>query len=538
VNFIDFIKKESVVSPTSVIIMSSISGIANATVLFIINSVALEASHEELKFKYMMMFISAFLIFVICKNYSLTHASIVIEKLLAKVRLRILDKSRKAGFKQIEDIGMAEIHTKLTHDTSTISEAALIAVGVCQYAIMLIICSIYIAWLSMAAFLGATALLSLATLYFNRKRKEAYALLSHASAVQAQLFNKINGIFLGFKELKINRKRNDAYFKDVEKSTLKSEELMINTQLKFVSIMLLSEITFFALLASMVFIVPRLGPQYSALVPQLVTSMLFIMGPIVTIIVSLPMITRANLAISEIYRLEEQLDSAGEPENSSTGRQFDFQEISLENIMFCYKDQYQNPIFSLENINLNIKRGELLFVVGGNGSGKSTVLKILTGLYYPDKGNLRLNGQLIDRSNYQAYRELFSIIFTDFHLFEKLYGLDKIDHGKIEDYLKEMELEEKTGFEDNGFTNIQLSTGQKKRLAMIVALLFDSQIYVFDELAADQDPEFRHYFYEILLKELQKKGKTIIVVSHDDRFFHVADRVIKMDYGKFSKGAQ
>lgn len=516
--------------------MSSIAGIANAIILFIINSVAMNASQSDLKFKYLMLFATAFLIFVICKNYSLTHASIIIEKLLAKVRLRILDKSRKTDLKQIEDIGMAEIHTKLTHNTATISEAVLIAVGVCQYAIMLVICSIYIAWLSMAAFLGAAALLGLATLYFNKKRKQAYEYLSQASAVQAQVFNKINGIFLGFKELKINQKRNNAYFKDVEKSTRKSEELMINTQLKFVSIMLISEITFFTLLAAMAFLVPRFGPQYSALVPQLITSMLFIMGPIVTIVVSMPMITRANLAISGIYELEQQLDSADEQENNTGDTTFDFQEISLENIMFSYKDQYQNTLFSLDNINLNIKKGELLFVVGGNGSGKSTVLKILTGLYYPEKGNLRLNGKLIDRSNYQAYRELFSIIFTDFYLFEKLYGIDDVDPDKVRYYLKKMELEEKTRFEDNGFSNIQLSTGQKKRLAVITALLFDSQIYVFDELAADQDPEFRRYFYEILLKDLQKKGKTIIVVSHDDRFFHVADRVIKMDYGKFSKG--
>jgi putative ATP-binding cassette transporter len=101
-----------------------------------------------------------------------------------------------------------------------------------------------------------------------------------------------------------------------------------------------------------------------------------------------------------------------------------------------------------------------------------------------------------------------------------------------------MELEDKTSFDKDRFTNSKLSTGQMKRLAMITALLFDSEIYVFDELAADQAPEFRKYFYEIILKELQKQGKTIIVVSHDDRYFHVADRVIKMEYGKFSKGSE
>jgi len=531
-------KKESVVSATPVIFMSTIAGIANATILFIINSVAMNTSRGDLQFKFLLLFVVAFLIFLICKNYSLTHASVIIEKILAKVRLRVIDKSRHADLKKIEDIGMAEIHTKLTHNANTISETALMIVTACQNIIMLFVCSLYIAWISLPAFLGSAAILTLAIFYFEKKRKEAYFFLAQASAVQAQVFTKINGIFLGFKELKINRKRNNAYFEDVKIAAKKSEDLMVSTQLKFVTIMLISEITFFSLLAALVFLLPRFGDQYSVLVPRLVTSMLFIMGPIVTLVSAIPMVTRANIAISEIYELEEQLDSVDDNRDITIPAKIEFQEICLENILFSYKDQYQNTLFSLDNINLNIKKGELIFVVGGNGSGKSTVMKILTGLYYPESGHIKLNNRVIDHSNYQSYRELFSIIFTDFHLFDKLYGLDLIDPDKIQYYLEKMELEEKTTYGENGFTNIHLSTGQKKRLAMITALLFDSQIYVFDELAADQAPEFRKYFYEILLKELQAKGKTIIVVSHDDRFFHVADRVIRMDYGKFSKGSK
>lgn len=80
-----------------------------------------------------------------------------------------------------------------------------------------------------------------------------------------------------------------------------------------------------------------------------------------------------------------------------------------------------------------------------------------------------------------------------------------------------------------------MSTGQKKRLAYIASVLEDKQIYVFDEWAADQDPEFRKYFYEVLLQDLKQKGKTIIAVSHDDRYFSAADKVIKLEYGSISK---
>ena len=138
----------------------------------------------------------------------------------------------------------------------------------------------------------------------------------------------------------------------------------------------------------------------------------------------------------------------------------------------------------------------------------------------------------IDSSNYQQYRELFSIILTDFYLFKKLYGLGEIDAKKMKELLKEMGLFNKTKFIDNAFTNRNLSTGQKKRLALINTILEDKDIYVFDEWAADQDPTFRKYFYEVILKDLKADGKTIIAVTHDDHYFHVADRVIKMEYGE------
>jgi len=518
--------------------MSSIAGMANAAILFIINSVAMNSSAKDLNFKFLMLFVLAFIIFLIGKNYALNHTAVIIEKILAQVRIRILDKTRKADLKIIEDIGHAEIHTKLTHNVNTISETALFAVTLCQSAIMLFFCALYIAWLSLPAFLLSAGIIGLTVVYFNKKAKEAYAFLKQATHVQEQFFEKISGILSGFKEIKIHKKRNDAYFQDVKKIARKSEDLMIQTQLKFVIGMVLAEICFYSLLASIVFLIPRFGNEYSALVPRLVTSILFIMGPIVSIVSAMPLITRSNVAVSEIYGLEQQLDAAAKPEHNGHLKKEAFQEISLENIVFHYRDRHENTLFTLDNINFNIKKGELVFIVGGNGSGKSTILKILTGLYYPEAGNIRLNNKLISRTDYQAYRELFSIIFTDFHLFEKLYGLDVIDHDKLNRYLEKMELAEKTTYTDNGFSNMKLSTGQKKRLAMITALLFNSQIYVFDELAADQAPEFRKYFYEILLKELQDKGKTIIVVSHDDRFFHVADRVIKMDYGKFGKGSQ
>ena len=170
--------------------------------------------------------------------------------------------------------------------------------------------------------------------------------------------------------------------------------------------------------------------------------------------------------------------------------------------------------------------------MGGNGSGKSTLLKLLTGLYHPTHGSIWLDDVPIQRENIQAFRELYSIIFSDFHLFDRLYGLNEVDPDRVQELLNLMELQTKTSYDGDRFTNLDLSTGQRKRLALLVTYLEDSPVYVFDEWAADQDPHFRAYFYETLLRDLKERGKTVVVVTHDDRYFSIADHIVKMELGK------
>jgi putative ATP-binding cassette transporter len=146
-----------------------------------------------------------------------------------------------------------------------------------------------------------------------------------------------------------------------------------------------------------------------------------------------------------------------------------------------------------------------------------------------------VDGAQVTRRNAQFYRNLFSAIFSDFHLFDKLYGLRDADPARVDELLRLMEISDKTSLRDGRFSNINLSTGQRKRLALAVSYLEDKPVYVFDEVAADQDPRFRKYFYEVMLPDLKKAGKTVVAVSHDDRYFHVADRVLRMEYGKFEE---
>ncbi|MGW5452626.1 ATP-binding cassette domain-containing protein [Nocardia sp. NPDC003979] len=188
--------------------------------------------------------------------------------------------------------------------------------------------------------------------------------------------------------------------------------------------------------------------------------------------------------------------------------------------------------FRLGPIDLVFEPGQITFIVGGNGSGKSTLAKIITGLYVPRTGSLSLNGERIDHDNIEWFRQNSSAVFTDFHLFEDYLGFDRpgID-AEVRRYLEELQIAHKVSVEGGRLSTVDLSQGQRKRLALLTALLEDRQIYVFDEWAADQEPRFREVFYREILTDLKQRGKTVIVITHDDRYFDCADQLVKLDFG-------
>lgn len=195
-------------------------------------------------------------------------------------------------------------------------------------------------------------------------------------------------------------------------------------------------------------------------------------------------------------------------------------------------DESEDAGFRLGPIDLVFEPGQITFIVGGNGSGKSTLAKLITGLYVPRSGSLSLNGERIDHDNIEWYRQNSSAVFTDFHLFEDYLGFDRpgID-AEVQRYLDELQIAHKVRVQDGRLSTVDLSQGQRKRLALLTALLEDRQIYVFDEWAADQEPRFRDVFYHEILTDLKRRGKTVIVITHDDRYFDCADQLVKLDFG-------
>jgi putative ATP-binding cassette transporter len=210
-----------------------------------------------------------------------------------------------------------------------------------------------------------------------------------------------------------------------------------------------------------------------------------------------------------------------------------FERLELVGVTHSYHRELENQSFTLGPLNLIFRPGELVFLVGGNGSGKTTLAKLLCGLYAPEGGEIRVNGEPVTEQTADSYRQYFSVVFSDFHLFDGLLGIeeDGLD-AQAEDYVRLLQLQHKVRIEGGAFSTTELSQGQRKRLALLTSLLEDRPFYIFDEWAADQDPLFKQVFYMQFLPSLKAKGKAVLVISHDDRYYSVADRLIKLDYGR------
>ncbi len=264
-----------------------------------------------------------------------------------------------------------------------------------------------------------------------------------------------------------------------------------------------------------------------------ILTLLYIIGPISTIIDGIPAISRANVSLTKIATLRNELENNPEVTNIKQADALPTypSTVKFKNVIYRYHQDGSD--FTLGPLNLELKPGELVFITGGNGSGKSSLVLLLVGLYHSESGEIMLDKNLISDANREAYRQQFSVIFSDFYLFDSLLELvdEHVDKKALE-YLRQLKLDHKVSVENGAFSTTALSQGQRKRLALLTVYLEDRPFYVFDEWAADQDPLFKEIFYTKILDDLKARGKTVIVITHDDQYFCMADRCIKLENGK------
>lgn len=536
---LEFLDSEADYPRTRLIVFSIIAGMANGALLAVINHgaglVGEFSSSGAIQVHYLAIFAVVLALFTYTKKHTLDRAAILVEEVLLKVRKRISDKLRHTELEFIERYGHAHIYNCLFQDTLQISQSSTVVFASIQAAIMLFFAMVYIAWLTPEGFLLTVGAIALGAWVFVLKRSVIIRDINEATRHEALFFDALGHTLEGFKEIKINRAKSLDLHEHQSRIAAEVQVLKSRAGINAVFVTMFSEIFFYILIAVILFVWPYFQTTDPGVIIKLTACILFIIGPLDLLFGSLPLFVKADAAVNNLRHLEQQVDQAsrgmqtGEPPANTMPT---FEHLSLRDVYFEYPIDDDKQNFKVGPINFNLHAGEIIFIVGGNGSGKSTLLKLLTGLYYPSQGRIEINGERLDRDLYPDYREFFGIVFTDFHLFDRFYGSAELDERKVRALIRDMGMAEKTQFRNGAFTNINLSTGQRKRLALINAIADQRQIYVFDELAADQDPEFRRHFYEHLLPDLRSQGKTIVAVTHDDKYFSHADRVIKMEEGR------
>ncbi len=527
-----FVFEESNRPLSRVVTFGIISGIAGGCVLAAINQGA-QAAAGSPNLQPVLLFTGLLALFLYSKRYSLINAVMAVEEMLQCVRNRVAKKISDSELDAIERVGPSYIFNRLSQDTILISDSAHVIFASFGALIMLIFATIYIAIISLEGFVMTLGAISLGVITFLSKRREIISAVRSATQNEVEFLGSVEQSLSGFKEVKLHQgKANDLLRTQAAiGATLEGAKKRAGRSQTFV--MMFSQAFFYALLGVVVFVWPVVMNEPTEIVIKVTATILFIIGPIDLVVGSMPLFMEADVAVENLKELERRLECG---KVKIPARSIDlapaFTGLQIQDVMFQYPADQDETAFQLGPINLEVTPGEMLFIVGGNGSGKSTLLKILTGLYYPTTGEIISDGKPLQRADYPQYRQNFSAIFNDFFLFDRLYGVSPAVYGRANDLLKWLDISAKTAFEGGGFTNRNLSTGQRKRLALVAALLEERSVYVFDEIAADQDPLFRRRFYEEILPTIRDQGATLIAVTHDDRYFEHADRVVIMEEGQ------
>ena len=536
--FFEFIKSEGYFS-NKMIFVNSLSGILAIVVAGIIVNGADSAEANEIKLGMIILFVACVASYYVARYYALSRISTHVEYVINETRKRISNKIQRTNLRNFEGIGKEYFYTTLTTDSQIISQSSIQIINATGSLVMVISGVIALLIISVTAFMMVIFILASITTLYLSMRKQIVQNLLKISKKENQFFEALNDLLLGFKELKLNSNKSENFLKS-HLHRLANEEYELKALVaKDVSkAIILSQIFMYIIIGTIVFVLPNIKPDEVSIIAPTVALLLFMNGPIVEVVGMVSLLDRANNCIDNLKNIENTLDSfknndipieSQDMRNKSiTG----FKTLKCMDAVFSYQDIKNDTSFKMGPMNFELKSNEVVFIIGGNGSGKSTFLKVLTSLYLLDEGELYIDNKLLNVDELTAFRNLFSPIFVDFHLFGRLYSHKSVNYEKIDLLLDEMDLSNITNIVDGKITKMDLSTGQRKRLALIVSILEDREIFLFDEVAADQDPSFRKYFYQTIIPKLKSDGKTIIAVTHDDKYFSAADRVLKMEYGK------
>jgi putative pyoverdin transport system ATP-binding/permease protein len=464
----------------------------------------------------------------------LTHIS---EKATFDLRLQLSRQILSVPLRHLETVGAHRLLAMLTLDVIQIAQVATFLPKLCIDFAMVIGCLIYLVWLSWTISLVVFGAALIGIVIYKALENRAMTILEAVREEQDALQKHFQALTEGIKELKLHHYRREDYFSNRLQNTVTLlRQHHVAAAKLFAGAWCWNQIVVYLLIGALLFS-PLIGMQAgSPTILGCILTVLFLRGPLEGIIALFPSLGRVGVAVKNIENLGLTLNM--EPSNrSATDAPYpksSCEKLELVGVTHSYiKPEADENMFVLGPLHLSFRRGELVFIAGGNGSGKTTFAKLLAGLYIPEGGEILLDGRAVDDTNRELYRQHFSAIFSDFYLFDTLLGLDGPDlQERAQRYLVQLQLDNKVQISGSVLSTTELSQGQRKRLALLTAYLENRPIYIFDEWAADQDPQFKNVFYHQILPDLKSQNKTVFVISHDDRYYSLADRLIKLEDGQ------
>lgn len=517
--------------------LTAVGALGTTAVLIVVTVAARHVASGQSNILLLVTLMIAILAYTVSQSSLMKATAKEVGQSIGRQRSRLFEHIRKADLDMLNATGRQPLYAALTRDVQTISyHLPMMIIGM-QQLVLLVFVSLYLMVLSVALFLIAAAFSVLAIAVHVARMKALATMRREADVQDRALFDGLREMLDGFKELKLSNARTEALADELVSHSAAVRQSRATIQQRIGFEVTLVQVLFYCLVGIMVFVLPLMVANYGPLAVPATTATLFLIGPIGAIAQVLPTIEDVETALARIQSLEDRLHSESERRNdeAATPLASTPHTVDLEEVTYRYTEPDGAPGFAVGPVTARFRAGEITFITGGNGAGKSTVLRLMTALVAPSGGVIRINGEPLEPTQRQAYRDEISAVFADFHLFRTLYGLDEPATEQVEAMLQRFELQGKVAIPNGAFSTIQLSTGQRKRLALMLVEFENKPIIILDEWAADQDPRFRRLFYREILPSLRDQGKMVICVTHDDNYFDVADRVLHLDEGRFTQ---
>jgi putative ATP-binding cassette transporter len=514
------------------IVAGLFNGICNTALIALINA-RLSGQQPYSEGAIGLTFVGLCMLMLTSKAFSQTSLIYLAHSTVFKLRMQLSRQILATPFRQIESVGAPALLAALTTDVLTITDTIAATPIICINIAILLGCLIYMQWLSLTAFVVVALFIAGGVVCYQLLSRQALGYLRQAREEYDALAGHFRALTEGTKELKLHRRRRETFLDQVLYTTSQRyRQRNVHGMTIYTIADVSGQMLFYVLIGLLIFVLPRVVALPAAAVQSYTLLIIYMMVPLTDIMNHIPLLGRAEVALKKLERLGLALQPAA-AETSAEEPAATWRSLELVGVTHTYYRERENSTFLLGPIDLRFTPGEVVFLIGGNGSGKTSLAKLLTGLYTPEAGQIRLDQRPIDPDEQDRYRQNFSAVFSDFYLFERLLGFETTGlDARARQYLEQLQLNHKVQIADGAFSTTALSQGQRKRLALLTAYLEDRPFYVFDEWAADQDPTFKEVFYTQILADLKRRGKTVLVITHDDSYFHLADRLVKLEHGQ------